>query len=98
MRNQMITNYHLATLFVIIYEHLPDDQSHVSMLIHVKNSVIVLMREIAIPILDIKVWTQFFPLKGNYLRSLTQPANTRQRTFEITEIYYDQIKYGIERI
>ena len=57
----MITNYHLVTLFVIIYEHLPDDQSHVSMLIHVKNSVIVLMREIAIPILDIKVWTQFFP-------------------------------------
>ena len=36
MWNRMITNYHLVTLFVIIYEHLPDDQSHVSMLIHVK--------------------------------------------------------------
>ena len=51
------------------------------------------MRKIAIPNIDVKVWTRKNELpRGNYLRSLTKPVIRRQRSFELTNIDYDQIK------
>ena len=50
------------------------------------------MRIVAIPNLSIKVWTRKCELpQGNFLRSLTQPEITRQTTFELMDIEYDQI-------
>ena len=50
------------------------------------------MNTVAIPNLDVKVWTQKNELsKGNLLRSLTQPEITRQRPFKLTYIEYDKI-------
>ena len=52
----------------------------------------VSMRTVAIPNLDVKVWTSKGGfLLGNFLRSLIQPEITTQRPFELTEIEYDQI-------
>ena len=51
------------------------------------------MNTVAIPKLDVKVWTlkSEFP-QGNFLRSLTKTEITRQITLEITYIEYDWIK------
>ena len=48
------------------------------------------MNKVAIPSLDVKVWTwkSDFP-QGIFLCSLSQPKITRQRPFELTEIKYD---------
>ena len=44
------------------------------------------------------VWTRKYDTpKGNQLRSLTQPENTRKQPFELSEIQYDLIKYKIAR-
>ena len=55
------------------------------------------MSTVAIPNIDVKVLTRKseFP-QGNFLRSLTQPKITRQRTFKLTDIEYDQMKDEIE--
>ena len=61
------------------------------MLIHIKTkTVTVPMNTVSIPNLEAKVWTQKseFP-QGTFLRYLTQPEITRQRPFELTDIYYD---------
>ena len=51
------------------------------------------MNTVAIPNLDVTVWTQKSELtQGNLPRSLTQPKITRQRSFELKDIEYDQIK------
>ena len=43
---------------------------------------------------DGKVWIRKNELSlGNYLGPWTQPKIIRQRTFKITDIDYDQIKY-----
>ena len=50
------------------------------------------MNTVAIPNLDVKVWTQEsdFP-QGNLLRSLTQTEISRQITFKLTYIEYGLI-------
>ena len=57
------------------------------------------MKTVAIPNLDVRVWTREseFP-QGHFLLSLTQPKITRQRTFEISDIGYDLIKDEIEMV
>ena len=48
---------------------------------------------VAIPNIDVKVWTRKSDLpQVNLLRSLTQPKITRQRPFELTDLEYDKIK------
>ena len=50
------------------------------------------MRTVSIPDLNVGFWT-FKNYTGElYLCYLTQPEITRQRTFELTDIDYDQIK------
>ena len=57
------------------------------------------MNAVAVPNLEVKVWTHKTELpQGNFLRSLIQPKITSQRTFELTEIEYDLIKYEIARL
>ena len=47
----------------------------------------------AIPTLDINFWTHKNEVpQVNYLCYLTQPLITRQISFELTDIEYDQIK------
>ena len=60
------------------------------------SSVYVLIRIVAVNNIDVKVWTKknYLP-QGNYLRSLIQPVITRQISFELTDIEYDEIKYEI---
>ena len=56
------------------------------------------MNTVAIKNIDVKVWTQKGEfLQGNFLRSLTIPEITRQRTFELTDIEYEQIRDEIIR-
>ena len=57
------------------------------------------MTTVAIPNLDVKVWTHKsgFP-QENLLLSLTQPKITRQIKFELTNIDYNIIKDEISRI
>ena len=57
------------------------------------------IRTVAIPNIDINVWTQKsdFP-QGNLLRSLTQPDITRQITFKLMASKYDLIKDEITRM
>ena len=51
------------------------------------------MRTVAIPNIDINVWTQksAFPIGNYYLCSLMKPEFTRQRHFKLTDIEYDII-------
>ena len=57
------------------------------------SSVYMLMITVAIPNLNVNVWTQTrYLAQGNYLRSLMQAAITVQRPFELNNIAYDQIK------
>ena len=51
------------------------------------------MNTVSIPNLDVKVWTwkSEFP-QGSFLHSLTSPKITRQISFKLTDIEYDQIK------
>ena len=59
---------------------------------HIK-SVTVSMNTVAIPNLDVKVWTRKSELlQGNFQHYLTQPEFIRQRPFEPTDIEYDLIK------
>ena len=56
------------------------------------------MNTVAIKNIDVKVWTQKGEfLQRNFLRSLTKPEITRQRTFELTDIEYEQIRDEITR-
>ena len=51
------------------------------------------MNTVAIPNIQIKVWNRKSDLpQGDFLRSLTPPKITRQRTFELKEIQYDIIR------
>ena len=48
------------------------------------------MNIVAIPNIDVQVWTQkSYLTHGNLPRSLTQPEITRQRSFELIYIEYD---------
>ena len=63
------------------------------MLIHKKKGVTVSIYMVAIPNIDVKVWTRKSDLpQVNLLRFLTQPKITRQRPFELTDLEYDKIK------
>ena len=54
---------------------------------------------VAIPNLDINVWTPKSELSQvNFLRSLLQPENIRQKLFELIDIEYNQVKYEIARM
>ena len=57
----------------------------------------VSLRTVAITIIDVKVWTRKseFP-PGNFLRYITTTEITRQITFKLKDIEYDQIRYEIE--
>ena len=55
--------------------------------------------KVAIPNLYIKVWTRKSdPPQGNLLHPLIQSEITRQRSVELTDIEYDQIKDEISRM
>ena len=57
------------------------------------------MYTVAIPNLEVKVWTRKRELtQKNFLRYLTQPEITRQRPFKLTDIEYDIIKDEIARM
>ena len=100
MWNYMEINWHLVTLFSIKYINILDGINRVSMSSHVNDKTMtVSIRTIYISDLDINVLTQKSELpQGNFLGSLVKPETTRQRTFEPTEIEYDQIKDEISRM
>ena len=57
------------------------------------------MSRVAIPNLEVKVWTRKSELpQGDFLSYLTQPENTRQLPFELTDIGHYQIKDEIKKM
>ena len=68
------------------YIYLLDGINHDFISIQIKI-VTVSMNTVDIPSIDVKVWTRKSELRqGNFLRSLTSPKITRQRTFEVIDI------------
>ena len=74
-------------------------EDHTFRLIHVKKTLTLSPKTVAIPNIDVKFWTKKseFP-QGDLLHSLTQSEITKQRPFEPTDIEYDGIKDEISRI
>ena len=77
-----------------IYIHLTDGINLVYISSYEKEKIVtVSMRTLAIPNIDIKVWTRKHELlQGNYPRYSTQPEITRQKPFGLTDIEYDRTK------
>ena len=89
----MEINWYLVTLFSMQYMHLLDGINHNFMPIYIIKNVIVSINTAAIKNLYVKFWTRKSEFSlGNFLRSLTQTKITRQRSLELTDIYYYLIK------
>ena len=93
MWDHMEINWYLVTLFSMQYMHLLDSINRYFVPIHIIKNVIVSINTAAIKNLYVKFWTRKSEFSlGNFLRSLTQTKITRQRSLELTDIYYYLIK------